>query len=183
MREIRRLAGAGILAAVLGTLGGCIPEGETKTPALYTQYALERESSDSVHCFYDCLRSVDEAQRDTCLEQCDGVAVNVTREPCTPDAPRLCTYESVPRAAPMPGDDGSDVAAAIIGGIFKLAIAAVTHDGDDHERASAAPATERTAHREPARHREPAHATPERRGYAVERPRPEPHHKPRAPST
>src|SRR4051812_29357638 len=149
MRAIRQLAGFGAIAAMLGTFGGCVPECETKTPALYTQYSLERESSAGVHCFYDCLRSLDDAQRDTCLEQCDGVAVNVTREPCTPDAPRLCTYESVPPAAPLPGEDGSEIAAAIIGGIFKLAIGAVTRDGDDHERASAAPASEKTAHGEP----------------------------------
>ena len=126
MRAIRRLAAFGTTAALLGTLGGCIPATETQTPALYTQYSLERESSDGVHCFYDCLRSLDETERDTCLEQCDGMAVNVTREPCSPEAPRLCTYEAVPPAAPLPGSDGSEVAAAIIGGIFKVASAAFT---------------------------------------------------------
>jgi len=190
MRVIRQLAAFGVIAAMLGTFGGCMPEYETRTPALYTQYALETESSDGVHCFYDCLRWSGEAQRDTCLSQCDGVAVNVTREPCTPDAPRLCTYEPVPPAASMPGDDGSEVSAAIIGGIFKLASAALEHAGDcDHERAPAsarpASASGRTAHREPERHREPAvsRATPDRRSYVVERPRPDPPRKPRTPST
>jgi len=171
MRVIRRLAAFGAMTAMLGTFGGCMPECETRTPALYTQYALESESSDSVHCFYDCLRLSGEAQRDTCLSQCDGVAVNVTREPCTPDAPRLCTYEPVPRAATMPGDDGSELAAAIIGGIFKVASAALVSG--------------RTAHRAPERHHEStaSRAKPDRRSYVVERPRPDPQRKPRTPPT
>src|SRR6476659_5841617 len=117
MRATPRLFALGASAILFSTLGGCIPERDT-TPALYTQYSLsEPESSDGVHCFYDCLRSTDEAQRETCLSACDGMAVNVTREPCATPAPRLCTYERIAGPTSTPDDDRADVAAAIIGGI------------------------------------------------------------------
>jgi hypothetical protein len=186
MRATPRVFALGAAAVLFSSLGSCIPERDT-TPALYTQYSLaEPESSDGVRCYYDCLRWPDEAKRETCLSTCDGIAVNVTREPCDESAPRLCTYERMPGPASTPDDDGSNVAAAIIGGIFKVAIMAVTSAGDgDHERAHASAPSEVAAHREPTRHHEPATSRSARdpRRYVVERPRPVPRPSTRAPST
>ena len=175
-------------AALLSTLGGCIPERDT-TPALYMQYSIADPASlDSAHCFNECLRWPVGAERETCLSNCDGVATNVTAEPCTPPAPNLCTYVPAVVTPDAAADDDSNAAAAIIGGIFKLALAAVTEPGDHDDQRSHAHtrrALEPATHHEPSPHHEPAtaRAAQDKRHYVVERPRPEPRRPPRAPST
>lgn len=186
MHPLKRAARAALLLA-LATQGACWPgaaDYPESAPALYTQYVVRNPADAASNaCFYGCLRSLDMAERTSCLEECKGVALSVTADPCSPAIRVPCTYNydglGSPAPAPTADEDDDSGGGGLLGGIVQgLLGAAFSHHDDGESKRASSDAESRGKRRAEVASRAPnaEQRAPVQRRIAVPRPEPPERH-------